>query len=69
MYHCLNVPGLNESGSERPKTRKAHTRKAHTRKAQNNIVIKCIEGMYYDDLMQCYFYIIIYISIYCISVS
>jgi len=42
---------------------------AHTRKAQNDIVIKCIEVMYYDDLMQYYFYIIIYISIYCISVS
>jgi len=65
----IHVHQLYESGSERPKTRKAHTRKAHTRKAQNVIVIKCIEGMYYDDLMQCYFYIIISISFYCISVS
>ena len=36
---------------------------------QYNIVIKCKEGKYDDDLMLCYFYIIIYISIYWISVS
>jgi len=35
----------------------------------NIIVIKFIEGKYDDDLMLCYFYIIIYISIHCISVS
>jgi len=52
---------------ERPIPERPNTRKAHTRKAQYNIVIKCKEGKYDDDLMLCYFYIII--SVCCISVN